>query len=1229
MGCFAVRLALCMMLVSAAAGHADVQWLFKPTGGDGATDYSGLDVDEADWMPVQLPHRTWDEIQPDRNVYGWYRGRFVPDERFRGRGIIFKMGIVDDVDETYCNGVPIGGTGSFPPNVVSAYNVSREYVIPGELIRWGEENVLAVKVFDIMGIGGWLGSPRFGYRLSPADTWLVKPVGPDGETDYSHPDLDDADWETAPMPDEEWNRRQPQDNVYGWYRLRFPVPEEWRDVRLVLDLSLILDVDATYVNGEWIGLTGSFPPEAYSAAGEPRLYELPADCLRFGEENVLAVKVFNDTARGGIWGRPAILAFSEGLGEDTVDHAVRLRHAQYHEDALALLTRLLPEATTDARRAAILDELTVVYEALGRDDEALEAFGRLMREYPYESCSRDAVYAVSRVQDRRGQLSPEALFLGEDRVTRGDWWLNYGNDGFVLGGAAGQGVDIMGTPEAFGLSYPARPPASWEEFTPLPFAPFPFYSFGVSAPGGRHSMWGDGTVIEDRRATYSPLKRGHVQAWWDDLGGRHPFDGKGPDLGVRLQVPEGLWALSAYFVDMDWGRTWHPRQHAVVLTGADHDVRAVADTGKFAGGVWLSFAVTGPADCTLRVCKNRSSSAILSAVCLDRLPESLPDELSGLGPDEADDSPAAREGRRAWAAWNAGPAVPSPRPREGLWRRYVATLEEARPAEEADVLAALEEELLQRRSFGAAREAAREVYRLRTREGVPLEEAIAAATPLMRRWVALDDAFAVEMFRRLLTMAEAEGGADAARLIAQLATPFAEQGAELLPSVVEPDILHILGDLRTMRGLRPPPPTGFHAPVGIPSMSELALEALRKLPEDVVQEHCADFLRQASVARRPAHLRAPVADQPADFPTEVTRLAEGFAPAWSPTGTLIACMERRHDDTPVQKAVLKLVDADTGQGETVGPMMAPSHRAPPVWSPAGDRLVARLATWAERTLDDGRREYFAEDIALYLLSPTGEPPQRLARQEHPQRQPWVWSPCGRFVVYGAAKDGGGEKEVRLRRLDPASLQEGEEPRWIEEPVMWPHTAIWMVDVETGAERQITHEAGVDDTDPTVSPDGEWIAFMSLTSGADRPETRIYRCRTDGSEHMPLVTQGTPFSPRWSPDGTLIAYLASPEMTQELWVMEPSGAEKRKIVGLPRVPLIRDTLTWTTDSRRLVFLAEGDVWGVDLHGGRLARLTNAIAIEYYRDGSFTLSPDAARVAFSRDGHVYIADLNWPE
>lgn len=92
---------------------------------------------------------------------------------------------------------------------------------------------------------------------------------------------------------------------FAWYRCFVRVPAEWRDQPCRLDLGYISECDETFVNGVRVGATGSFPPRWASGIPALRDYTVPPQCLGFGTENHIAVRVYcsgREDSGGGLIG---------------------------------------------------------------------------------------------------------------------------------------------------------------------------------------------------------------------------------------------------------------------------------------------------------------------------------------------------------------------------------------------------------------------------------------------------------------------------------------------------------------------------------------------------------------------------------------------------------------------------------------------------------------------------------------------------------------------------------------------------------------------------------------------------------------------------------------------------------------------------------------------------------------------------------------------------------------
>jgi Tol biopolymer transport system component/DNA-binding SARP family transcriptional activator len=160
----------------------------------------------------------------------------------------------------------------------------------------------------------------------------------------------------------------------------------------------------------------------------------------------------------------------------------------------------------------------------------------------------------------------------------------------------------------------------------------------------------------------------------------------------------------------------------------------------------------------------------------------------------------------------------------------------------------------------------------------------------------------------------------------------------------------------------------------------------------------------------------------------------------------------------------------------------------------------------------------------------------------------------------------------------------------------------------------------------VSPDGRWLAYDTDLHG----DADIYKVRLDGGAPIPLVTGRTMvWYPRWSPDGTEIAYSGGD--STDIWVVSADGGQPTRLTDTPEID---ETPIWSPDGLSLAFrsLQQGhlEAWSVsrDRVGGRwgkASRLTDlACAFQAWaRDGSGLIcgaQHQTALTLISRSGRV---------
>jgi Tol biopolymer transport system component len=212
--------------------------------------------------------------------------------------------------------------------------------------------------------------------------------------------------------------------------------------------------------------------------------------------------------------------------------------------------------------------------------------------------------------------------------------------------------------------------------------------------------------------------------------------------------------------------------------------------------------------------------------------------------------------------------------------------------------------------------------------------------------------------------------------------------------------------------------------------------------------------------------------------------------------------------------------------------------------------------------------------------------------------------------------------------------------------------IWTIPIDGGATFQITTDTGVDEQ-PDWSPTEGRIAFSSIPEGWDEYQRYIWTVPENGGTPIRISNyfldafypsyspdgesiaceefQGSHFRvaivpstggdsvelidnarmPDWSPDGSKVAYCASPSNSAKgIFVIPIVGGSSAQLSSLDG-----SNPSWSPDGTRVAFEAEiegnWDIYIVSATGGDLNRITTALAED--RDPAW--APDGSKIAFS--------------
>ena len=115
--------------------------------------------------------------------------------------------------------------------------------------------------------------------------------------------------------------------------------------------------------------------------------------------------------------------------------------------------------------------------------------------------------------------------------------------------------------------------------------------------------------------------------------------------------------------------------------------------------------------------------------------------------------------------------------------------------------------------------------------------------------------------------------------------------------------------------------------------------------------------------------------------------------------------------------------------------------------------------------------------------------------------------------------------------------------------------------------------------PQLSPEGNWVAYTVTANDHDKDEqvTHIWMSSWDGKQQLQLTNSNTSeYSPRWSPDGKYLAFLAArsedDDAPAQVWLLNRLGGEAQVVTDFKGSVLDFD---WSPDSQRLALIVKDE------------------------------------------------------
>jgi Tol biopolymer transport system component len=244
---------------------------------------------------------------------------------------------------------------------------------------------------------------------------------------------------------------------------------------------------------------------------------------------------------------------------------------------------------------------------------------------------------------------------------------------------------------------------------------------------------------------------------------------------------------------------------------------------------------------------------------------------------------------------------------------------------------------------------------------------------------------------------------------------------------------------------------------------------------------------------------------------------------------------------------------------------------------------------------DGQQVAFRALNDIYTMR-VGQPPRPLTRDDRWKSDP-AWSPDGRHLSYSTDRGG---------KLD-----------------------IWLRDLRTGTDRQLTNLPGAAAVSGTWSPDGARIAFLDQTGALHTVEVAT------GAVRQVFAATFEPGRPTFSADGSVIALAAIKpysarfrEGLSEILLVNRTTGAARYVQPLPDRSIQTrgdDGPVWSPDGGRMAFVVGSVLWVVDVHpDGTFASAPRQVTTEVTDAPSW--SGDSRQLLYLNNGRLRLVSVD---
>ncbi len=157
--------------------------------------------------------------------------------------------------------------------------------------------------------------------------------------------------------------------------------------------------------------------------------------------------------------------------------------------------------------------------------------------------------------------------------------------------------------------------------------------------------------------------------------------------------------------------------------------------------------------------------------------------------------------------------------------------------------------------------------------------------------------------------------------------------------------------------------------------------------------------------------------------------------------------------------------------------------------------------------------------------------------------------------------------------------------------------------------------------PALAPDGAHIGYVLRTNDtdADTVVRNLWLVGAGGGDARQLTRGGGDAAPRWSPDGSHLAFVRSQDGPGQLWLLPAAGGEPEQLTTLP---LGAGAAVWSPDGTKIAFAAPVDIEAAQGEDDKARERRNGAPIVTER---LDFQADGAGMLRTMRSHLHVLDV----